>query len=85
MKRIAVFVDGSNFYYTQKKLGWEVDSERLLDYCKEYGDIVEAVYYTGATNELKQRKFHDFLAYVIFFSYLCAFFGIKCIYEDFSR
>ena len=64
MKRIAVFVDGSNFYHTQKKLGWEVDSERLLDYCKSYGDVIEAVYYTGANNEIKQRKFHDFLAYV---------------------
>lgn len=64
MKRIAVFVDGSNFYHTQKKLGWEVDSERLLDYCKGYGDVIEAVYYTGANNEIKQRKFHDFLAYV---------------------
>ena len=63
MKRIAVFVDGSNFYYTQKKLGWEVDSERLLDYCKEYGEVVEAVYYTGASNEGNQRKFHDWLAY----------------------
>ena len=63
MKRIAVFVDGSNFYYTQKKLGWEVDSERLLDYCEEYGEIVEAIYYTGASNDPKQRKFHDWLAY----------------------
>ena len=64
MKRIAVFVDGSNFYHTQKKLGWDVDSERLLDFCKEFGDVVEAIYYTGANNEIKQRKFHDFLAYV---------------------
>ena len=64
MKRVAIFVDGSNLYYTQKKMGWDVDSERLLEYCKEYGEIVEAIYYTGATNELKQRKFHDFLAYV---------------------
>ncbi len=63
MKRIAVFVDGSNFYYTQKKIGWDVDSERLLDYCKEYGEITEAIYYTGVSNEGNQRKFHDWLAY----------------------
>ena len=63
MKRIAVFVDGSNFYHTQKKLGWDVDSERLLDYCKEYGEVVEAVYYTGAASDVKQRKFHNWLAY----------------------
>ena len=63
MKRIAVFVDGSNFYYTQRDLGWEVDSERLLDYCKEYGEVVEAIYYTGVSAEGNQRKFHDWLAY----------------------
>ena len=64
MKRVAVFVDGSNFYYTQKKLGWDVDSERLLDYCQEYGNVVEAIYYTGASSDGKQRKYHDFLAYI---------------------
>lgn len=63
MKRIAVFVDGANFYYTQRELGWKVDSERLLDFCKMYGEVVEAVYYTGVSNEAGQRKFHDWLAY----------------------
>ena len=66
MKRTAVFVDGSNLYYTQKKLGWDISSERLLDFCKEFGDVVEAVYYTGTSNESKQRKFHDWLAYTGF-------------------
>lgn len=63
MKKIAVFVDGGNFYYTQKELGWKVDSERLLDYCKEYGEVVEAIYYTGVSNDVGQRKYHDWLAY----------------------
>lgn len=63
MKRVAVFLDGNNFYYTQKKMGWEVDAERLLDYCKEYGEVVEAIYYTGVSHEGNQRKFHDWLAY----------------------
>ena len=63
MKRVAVFVDGGNFYHTQKKLGWEVNSERLLDYCKEFGDIVEATYYTGTSNDDNQKKFHNWLAY----------------------
>lgn len=63
MKRIAIFVDGSNYFYTQKVLGWKVDSERLLDYCKGYGEVVEAIYYTGASNEIKQIKYLNFLAY----------------------
>ena len=64
MKRVAVFLDGANIYYTQKKLGWHVDAERLLDYCKQYGDVVEAVYYNGETVDNKQRKYHDKLSYI---------------------
>lgn len=63
MKRIAVFVDGSNFFYTQRQLGWKIDPERLLDYCKEFGDVVEAVYYTGVSADSSQRKFLNWLAY----------------------
>ena len=64
MKKIAVFLDGANFFYTQKKLGWDVDTERLLDYCKDFGQVVEATYYTGATSDAKQKRYHDFLAYI---------------------
>jgi len=53
MKRVAVFLDGGNFFSTQKKLGWDVDTERLHNYCKGYGELVEAIYYTGATNDGK--------------------------------
>ena len=63
MKRIAVFVDGSNHYYTQKELNWKVDAQKLLDYCKGFGNVVEAIYYTGISNEGNQRKFLDWLAY----------------------
>ena len=62
-KRVAIFVDGSNLFYTQKTLGWEVDSERFLKYCQVYGDVVEATYYTGEANDSKQKRFFDFLAY----------------------
>ena len=37
MKRVAIFLDGSNLFYTQKKLGWNIDAEKLLDHCKGYG------------------------------------------------
>ena len=81
MKRVAVFVDGGNFYYTQKKLGWEVDSERLLNHCKEYGELVDAIYYTGASNDGKQRKFLDWLAYN---GYSLVTKPVKTIYDQVS-
>ena len=64
MKRIAVFLDGANTYYTQRDMGWYIDAEKLLNYCKEYGEIVEAVYYTGENNDPKQRGFLNKLAYI---------------------
>ena len=39
MKRIAIFLDGANFFYTQRKLGWYIDTERLLDHCRNYGQM----------------------------------------------
>lgn len=78
MKRIAIFLDGANFFYTQKKLGWNIDTERLLDYCKQYGDIVEAIYYTGTSIENSQRKFYDKLAYI---GYSLVTKPIKTIYD----
>lgn len=62
-KRVAVFVDGSNFFYAQKKMGWDVCPERLLKFCKQFGNIVEATYYSGESNDPKQKRFFDFLAY----------------------
>lgn len=79
MKRIAVFVDGGNFYHTQKKLGWDVDSERLIDFCKQFGDVAEAIYYTGSSNDAKQRKYHDFLAYT---GYSLVTKPVKTIYDQ---
>ena len=46
--RVAVFVDGANYFYMQKKMGWHIDAEKLLNYCRQqYGDVVDAYYYTG--------------------------------------
>lgn len=45
--RVAVFVDGCNFFYMQKdNLRWFVDPRKLLHVLSGYGDIVDATYYT---------------------------------------
>ena len=66
--RISVFVDGANFFYMQKQLGWWIDSKKLLDFIKTKGEIVDAVYYVGveAPPEAQQQKFLDFLGYIGF-------------------
>ena len=64
MKKVAIFMDGANIYYTQRSMGWNIDAEKLLNYCKEYGEIVEAVYYSGDNNDPKQKGFLNKLAYI---------------------
>lgn len=79
MKRVAVFLDGANLFFTQKKLGWNVDNERLLEYCKAFGNVVEAVYYTGVNQDDKQKKYRDKLAYI---GYSLVTKPIKTIYDS---
>lgn len=65
--RIAIFIDGSNFYYTQKKLEWKVDVKKILDYCSQWGDITDAYYYNGSDGDNdNQRSFFNFLTSVGF-------------------
>jgi len=46
--RVAVFLDGSNFFYMQKdKLHWFVDPKKLLNWLTQFGDIADANYYTS--------------------------------------
>jgi uncharacterized LabA/DUF88 family protein len=54
MRRIAVFVDGSNFFYLQKDcLRWWIDPKKLLNWIRERGEVVDATYYASVdtTNE----------------------------------
>lgn len=61
--RVALFVDGANFFYMQKKLGWHVDVKKLFDYCKNYGELVDAYFYASIDNpmEPQQQRYIDAL------------------------
>ncbi|MGI6554201.1 MAG: NYN domain-containing protein [Bacillota bacterium] len=63
--KIAVFVDGANFFYTQRDgLKWWVDPKRLLDFLGKKGEIVDAYYYIGksAPPEARQQGYLKALA-----------------------
>lgn len=47
MPKVAVFLDGSNFFFMQRDaLHWFIDPKKLLNWIGQYGDIVDANYYT---------------------------------------
>ncbi len=52
LPRVAVFLDGSNFFYMQKDaLRWFIDPKKLLNWLSQYGEITDANYYTTVDNQ----------------------------------
>jgi uncharacterized LabA/DUF88 family protein len=44
-ERIALFIDGANFYGTTKSLGLDIDFKRLLSLFRQKGQLVRVLYY----------------------------------------
>ena len=79
--RLALFVDGANFFYMQKNdLNWFVDTKKLLKYCERFGEVVDAYYYVGKDTppEAGQQAFLNALAYM---GYSVVTKPIKTIYD----
>lgn len=57
-KRIAIFIDAANIFYSQKTIGWRVDYAKFLSYWQKHGKVTGAYFYTAviSTNK-KQLKF----------------------------
>lgn len=65
-QRIALFVDGASIYSAAKRLGWNVDHRKVLEYFRDYGSLHNAFYYTAlpAQTDDKQKRFADALTYM---------------------
>ena len=65
--RVAIFIDGANLYFTQKRhLNWTIDLKKFIQYFEDRGaQVVEATYYTSYSpvNE-SQAKFMQSLPYM---------------------
>jgi uncharacterized LabA/DUF88 family protein len=65
--KIAVYIDSSNLFFTQKNfLNFWVDPSKLLTYLSQYGEIVSAGYYMSIFDGSSpgKDKFRRFLSYV---------------------
>lgn len=47
--RLAIFIDGANLFYAQRKLGWHLDYRKVYDYVTKDHDVYNAFYYTSVT------------------------------------
>jgi uncharacterized LabA/DUF88 family protein len=65
-KRVSIFVDGANMFYTQKKgLGWFFDPAKLLRVLCGDDSLTDAYWYMGvkADPESKDENFKRFLSF----------------------
>lgn len=44
---IKVYIDGSNIFYSQKQLGWNIDWTKMKKYLSEKWNVAEFRYYAG--------------------------------------
>lgn len=58
-KKIAIFIDAANIFYSTQTLGWKLDYQKFLDYWKRKGSLTGAYFYTAViSTRTKQLKFY---------------------------
>ncbi len=60
--RAKVYIDGANMFYTQRKLGWSIDWEKVKALVQQEFDVLEFRYYTGLKKG--DRKMPKYLRYL---------------------
>ncbi len=79
---ISIFIDGANYFFMQRNgLKWWIDAEKLLNYFKDIGTIVDATYYVGIGTppDTQQQAFQNRL---IDIGYAIENKNIKEIFDD---
>jgi uncharacterized LabA/DUF88 family protein len=72
MEKVAIFVDAANIFFIQKKNGWFIDFEKFKEYCKRFGELTVALYYTAMplfTDVEKISKYRRFKSALIHIGY----------------
>lgn len=60
--KTIVFIDASNIYHSQKRLGWMIDLKKLINLLRDELEIFEVYYYLAYDPEnTSQKRFIDFL------------------------
>jgi uncharacterized LabA/DUF88 family protein len=80
-KRVSIFVDGANMFYTQKKgLGWYFDAAKLLKVLRGADELTDAYWYMGLKQppHPQDENFVRFLAYA---GYVVRTKGFKTLYD----
>ncbi len=65
--KAKTYIDGANIFYTQKKLGWSLDWQKVKNYLGRRWDVIEHCYYVGLKQgDDKIRGYLKYLDYINF-------------------
>lgn len=82
--KIAIFVDGANYYFMQRDgLKWWVDAAKLLSHFSKEGQIVDATYYVGVGVPTEEQQ-QAFLSRLVDIGYAIETKEIKEIFDEAS-
>jgi uncharacterized LabA/DUF88 family protein len=81
-KRVSIFVDGANMFYTQKKgLGWFFDPAKLLRVLRGDDELTDAYWYMGLKQPPDPRD-ENFIRFLAYAGYVVRTKGLKTIYDS---
>lgn len=64
-EKIKIYIDGSNTYHAQKKLGWIIDWKRIKGIIEKEFDVLGWTYYVGVKDgDSSMRDFLKFLGHI---------------------
>ena len=67
--RILLMVDGANFFFLQRKQGWQIDPAKLRKYVEQWGNIIDAYYYLSVMADEKDDKQEGYRKALYFMGY----------------
>lgn len=59
--RLGLFIDGANLYTTMRKLRWDMDYGKLLNFWNERGSVIYAGYYTAVLQNREDNNIQSLL------------------------
>jgi uncharacterized LabA/DUF88 family protein len=60
--KAKIYIDGANMFYTQKKLGWNIDWKKVKNYIEANKEVIEWRYYVGVKED--DEKIQKYLKYL---------------------
>ncbi len=64
-QKVKIYIDGSNTFHAQKKLGWRIDWLKVRKLISQQYEIIEFRYYAGVKDgDLSMKSFLKYLGHV---------------------